>query len=719
MYSVFANNFAEEYGGAIHAINGNITIKGSITFIDNEAYEFEGGAMFLLFATLIVFGDISFINNAANSGGALSIIGARFLIVSEERMINEISSLNDATKFCRNVGLNGSIDEAEYILGVLDSNFNESGKGVVLFRGNMATSDGGGIQMAYDSHIILYDGGTICFENNQAMNGGGIYLGDDSKLLLSNQSEISFVLNHAWTYGGALYIDYSKCSNIRTQKECFLSIYGYIMRESLLLFLNNSAGSMGSILYGGQLHECKLYIIADIRIGEFSRGAHNIFGESDSDALVIFKNISRISESESASITSQPVKVLLCQFKGEKIRLDYFPFTYLNAYPGENFNISLVALDQTNSPIPTTVFVEKDFYYYAQLVDEYHLSPSRQSTNGHYCTNLTYKLYSAHDDIQVRFKLYHENPCQNLINDLNIDIFIKPCPLGLELSENQQCICNKRLLRFTRKCSIGKSSATIQREKNNFWISQIDLDILLIHEFRCPLDYCEDYIFEDISLSDPSVQCDFNRTGIVCGQCRKNFSLALGSLHCIPCNNKYTALVLFFMIAGVALIAVIFLFRLTVSVGTLNSLFFYANIIQANHQAYFPRATINFFTTFISWLNLDLGIEICFYDGMDIYTYSWLQFLFPFYVWFLVGCIILVCRYSQSIAKQLGKNPVAVLATLLLMSYSKVLGAAIVPLTWTYLTYYTKSNETQSVVWMYDASVPYFGELNSYYMPSP
>jgi hypothetical protein len=117
--------------------------------------------------------------------------------------------------------------------------------------------------------------------------------------------------------------------------------------------------------------------------------------------------------------------------------------------------------------------------------------------------------------------------------------------------------------------------------------------------------------------------------------------------------------------AGVALIAVIFLFRITMSVGTLSGLFFYANIIQANNQAYFPRATMNFFTIFVSMINLDLGIETCFYDGMDIYAYSWFQFLFPFYVWFLVGCIILACRYSQWIAKRLGKNPVAVLATLL------------------------------------------------------
>ena len=91
------------------------------------------------------------------------------------------------------------------------------------------------------------------------------------------------------------------------------------------------------------------------------------------------------------------------------------------------------------------------------------------------------------------------------------------------------------------------------------------------------------------------------------------------------------------------LVAVIFILWLTVSVGTLNGLLFYANIIQANHQAYFPRVTtrVKFFTIFISWLNFDLGIETCFYDNMNIYAYSWLSIA--------VGSIILACRYSRSV----------------------------------------------------------------------
>ena len=422
-------------------------------------------------------------------------------------------------------------------------------------------------------------------------------------------------------------------------------------------------------------------------------------------------NMSRIilyNKTESATnISSQAEQIKFCQDK--KIIMN--SSRSIRAHLGEQFDVSVVALDQSGSPVPTKIFNKNKYED-----DQYHLFPFVHFIPGA-CHNLSFQLYSlTTDDTCRNFKLYLQGPCQSLIDGLTLEITIVPCPLGFELSKNQllQCSCSKRLLKFTQKCSIDNSIAKIRREKNNFWISQkieIDLDIkfLLIHEFRCPLDYCKD-IPQDVILSDPSVQCDFNRTGIICGQCRENFTLALGNLHCIPCNNKYTALILFFMIAGVALIAIIFLFRLTVSVGTLNGLFFYANVIQANHQAYFPRATITLFTVFISWLNLDLGIETCFYDDMDIYTYSWFQFLFPFYVWFLVGCIILASRYSQSIAKRLGQNPVAVLATLLLMSYSKVLGAVIVPLTWTYLTYYTVSNETRSVVWMYDASMPYFGE---------
>ena len=38
-------------------------------------------------------------------------------------------------------------------------------------------------------------------------------------------------------------------------------------------------------------------------------------------------------------------------------------------------------------------------------------------------------------------------------------------------------------------------------------------------------------------------------------------------------------------------------------------------------------------SVFFAWLNLDFGIETCFYNGMDPYSQTWLQFIFPAYVY--------------------------------------------------------------------------------------
>ena len=43
---------------------------------------------------------------------------------------------------------------------------------------------------------------------------------------------------------------------------------------------------------------------------------------------------------------------------------------------------------------------------------------------------------------------------------------------------------------------------------------------------------------------------------------------------------------------------------------------------------------------------------------MDVYSKTWLQFVFPVYLWMLIGLI--VSHFSKNFAKLLGKNPVSV-----------------------------------------------------------
>ena len=163
----------------------------------------------------------------------------------------------------------------------------------------------------------------------------------------------------------------------------------------------------------------------------------------------------------------------------------------------------------------------------------------------------------------------------------------------------------------------------------------------------------------------------------VSSNCMPGFSLSLGSSRCIKCpHNWYLNLIGILttaFVAGIALVIFIFSLNMTVAVGTINGLLFYANIVAINADAYFMLfATPNFPAVFISWLNLDIGFDVCFFEGMDDSSKALIELAFPAYIIILVVIVIVVSEYSSKIAKKIGKsNPVAVLATMMLFSYTK------------------------------------------------
>ena len=118
----------------------------------------------------------------------------------------------------------------------------------------------------------------------------------------------------------------------------------------------------------------------------------------------------------------------------------------------------------------------------------------------------------------------------------------------------------------------------------------------------------------------------------------------LGSSECSDkCSNLYLLSFGIFSVMGVALVAVVTLLNKAVSVGTLNGLILFANILQVNKTTFLPRTTSRtsgltiFLSAFISWMNLDLGIPMCFFNGLTTYIKTWLQFVFPLYILALVN----------------------------------------------------------------------------------
>ena len=294
-------------------------------------------------------------------------------------------------------------------------------------------------------------------------------------------------------------------------------------------------------------------------------------------------------------------------------------------------------------------------------------------------------------------------------NVITVHVTILHCPHGFELADYEPlCSCAKRLQRYTNTCRIADRK--IERA-TEFWVGykqdNTTSDGLILHP-HCPFDYCT---FNELYLTveDSDEQCVNNRAGLLCGKCAQNFSLAFGTNRCLQCSHDRFWLIVAFAFAGVALVLLLLVLRLTVAVGTINGLIFYANIVAMNSATFFSPHT-NVLTVFLAWLNLDLGIETCFYDGMDAYAKAWLQFVFPFYVWALVGIIILISHYSSKVSTILGTNPIAVLATLFLLSYSKLLRAVITALLYTLLEY---PNNSKVAVWLYDGNLGYLSKKHT------
>ena len=338
---------------------------------------------------------------------------------------------------------------------------------------------------------------------------------------------------------------------------------------------------------------------------------------------------------------------------------------------------------------------------------------------GNVCTPLNYTIFSnqSHEDVT----LFAEKPdrINTRASPPIISVTLPLCPPGFKLRGSHphfKCDCTDKLFDLQIDCNID--NRTVQRPPTT-WIgyhygfivgvtnTTTDHDTssagILLHK-HCPFDYCKNEEL-DIKLSYSDEQCAFNRSGILCGACNPGLSLALATSRCLECSNVYLSLTAMFLLAGMLLVFTLTALDLTVSEGTINGLIFYANIVHTNKAIFFPSKAMYVFSIFIAWLNLDLGIETCFFNGMDMYARTWLQFAFPLYIWAIVFAMIVSSRYSTLAGKLFGRNnSVRVLATLFLLSYTKILRTIITALSFTTLTY---PDESVKFLWLADANIQY------------
>ena len=524
-----------------------------------------------------------------------------------------------------------------------------------------------GTSLAIKDSSIQFSG-TVIFKRNIAMNGGAMTISDFSSFFINANTTILFHDNRAKKTGGALYIQ-TYC--IGQYEPCFfqpnvdrLTLISNLktMYNMSLNFSNNSAGIAGNSIYGGNMEKCNTYQIFSLD------NIHTGFEYS----LQIFETIFHFeSDILSKHVSSNPYKVILC---------DKNPTLNFNVIPGKVFSVLVKSAGQFNATTVGVVTAKlRNLSNDTALTPVGYFEPTRDCKNLSMIVNSTSfgKQYSAVLQVQQDKP---ESICSYRMTP-RIRINIMPCPWGFNIDNTAgTCRCNYVTFYHTQIVCFLDDLIIQKPLRKNTWIgcrtsgSNCTDRSEFLYGICGQVSYCNQNY--NVSASNTHHQCQTGRTGIACGSCRTNYSAVFGSSKCKRCTNSYLSLLPLYLIAPIILLILISKLNITIANGTVYGFLFYMGFLEIYKDIlhYNSRGLKPYFLAVsyvISWLNLNAGIEVCFFNGMTTYHKMWLEFAFIFYIWILEALIVYLCRKYIGFTRMCGNRINKVLSTVLYMTILK------------------------------------------------
>ncbi len=278
---------------------------------------------------------------------------------------------------------------------------------------------------AFRSTIVF--GGNVTIRNNSGLDGGGLVICQSSYILFAPNTTVTFEENKAALSGGGIYAE-DQC--LQSEPLCFYQVYSsnnsmiHIEKNSIInsihvVMINNIAKYAGSQIFGGSMDQCST---------TFDRSSTWVYNKIFNESLWKWK------QADSSHVTSFPRHICFCHKHSEK-NCSKKSIDKL-IYPGEPFNVSLVAVGQFNHPVPATIVANtsgKESYYHNTIKAK--------------CTNITLRVYSK------------QNKSKNEI----INVFIESKNGGLAGSELRWINVNYR------NCPLG----TVQKGSSCYWSTSL------------------------------------------------------------------------------------------------------------------------------------------------------------------------------------------------------------------------------------------------------
>lgn len=482
--------------------------------------------------------------------------------------------------------------------------------------------------------------GDVSFINN---TGSGMTILDASYIVLMRNSKLSFIRNTA-TAGGAIFVSFSSSSSDTSLiDDCFLwfeevnilCVYfnnckNITQINATLVFEDNQA-QLGGTIYGSRLSTCPWAIqIANNNVISFGITVLRQFPSVTFEPPPVNSSVVSTNAFYLAVANSQPITVA----------------------PGQPVNLSITAVDLFSQSVPVAISSTatqsrlglSGYWFLAGLTP----NPPAQA----------YFFGEPGNNLSVVISAVSEYPAS-----YNLSVTLTNCPFGFSLSDNQVCVCDQGLE------DVECNQNTYQLEvPPSFWLGNSPTGGYTFA--RCVFDYCKvgTKIVFDGNI-DSQCQPGYNRCGLMCATCEPGTSAVFASNACRTCSNAWLAFIIVFAVVGVLLVVAISFLGFSISEGYLNSLLFYCNVTSFFASFFAPNRSVAFVV--VLFVNLSLGVETCFYDGMSALAKVGIQLLFPIYLFLIMIIIIILARFSSKISNA-GFSPAKTFATLLLLCYTSI-----------------------------------------------
>lgn len=598
--------------------------------------------------SLITFHSCKIYENKGTVGAA---IGA-FLVNRNEDEIGPGLPYHMVFKNCSVFDNNVIIREPSYVVGQGSIYSDEV---PLIFQYNNSIYNNDNTAVVLDSAtMIVYN--NVNFSHNSGFRGGALALYGDSKIVLMKHSSLYFFENHCDEKGGAMYVNapgpplVSFNSNGMKIHKCFFTYDNEVPGvdfnewETEIIFQGNSVGdnsfagnSSGRSVFASTLRDCG-------RVGETRKNNTALEWK-----FIKYKDKDGNPVGIKGEVVTEPIDIIINESDWK-------------VSPSQVFSASMSLIDEKQNNVYGIIQVS---------VSGNH---SKARLGGGSSLFLVYDkvanlsvLGVPKDNFYVDLRTTNKHLVHKTIKNLQL----QPCNRGYYY-DNSRCLCNSDEEKGIYNCSHDGHTIFIRQ---GYWAGMVDDDF---YTHTCPESYCAFSSLNNQSLAYKYYSknmCISSRESdsILCGSCKKNYTVLIGSEECSSeCNNYYLLTIIPYAIIFFIAVMLIMLINLDVFTTYLNAWLYSYQVMSLLFIEGFSVDTFMQFIIGLANLQIKAGGSCLLTDITDADKLM-LMYLLPTYI--LASVFILakiVRRWPNWCYSRRVRAPFRALCTLFVLCYTNI-----------------------------------------------